>query len=333
MTPRVSIIIGNYNYGRFIEEAIRSVLDQDYAQLELIIVDDGSTDGSRTIIERLEASSGGRLRALFQENAGVAAARNAGIEMARGEYIGFLDADDVYLKDCVSSLTAYLDKNPAVAMVYANSELFDSALSRSLGLWFSRETGHEPCWGHFIGELFFRGNFIPIHPALLRRKALDKAGYFNKFYRVGEDWELWFRMTEHHDVRYLDRILSKIRRHPGNISASPLNALIKLWILRKIMRSNPWLADRFSQPVMDRYLSYSYYELGRAMILSGGRRRRRGRMYLWRSFLIRRRMPKSKWLLYLALSYIPWTGFVTGLRRLWRSAFPQSGTAKRAMPC
>ncbi|MEO1376410.1 MAG: glycosyltransferase [Cyanobacteria bacterium J06635_10] len=106
--PLVSVIIGNYNYGRFIAEAIDSVLNQTYRNYELIVVDDGSTDNSREIIESYQA----RLTAIFQENGGQGAAFNAGFAASRGEIICFLDSDDYYYQEKLEKVVAAFNQNP-----------------------------------------------------------------------------------------------------------------------------------------------------------------------------------------------------------------------------
>ncbi|AFY57170.1 glycosyl transferase [Rivularia sp. PCC 7116] len=111
--PLVSVIIGNYNYGRFIAEAIDSVLSQTYKNFELIVVDDGSTDNSREIIE----SYGDKLIAIFQENGGQGVAFNSGFAVAKGEIICFLDADDYYYPEKIAKVVAAFDKNPSLVQI------------------------------------------------------------------------------------------------------------------------------------------------------------------------------------------------------------------------
>ena len=108
VNPLVSVIIGNYNYGRFISEAIESALNQTYKNFELIVVDDGSTDNSREIIE----SYGDKLTAIFQENGGQGRAFNAGFAVSKGEIICFLDSDDIYYQDRLEKVVTAFNKNP-----------------------------------------------------------------------------------------------------------------------------------------------------------------------------------------------------------------------------
>src|SRR6266508_2917548 len=118
----VSIIVNNYNYGSFLRDAIDSVLQQTYAFIEVIVVDDGSTDNSREIIH----SYGDRIRLIFKENGGQASAFNAGLAQSRGEVIIFLDSDDMLLPDIVARVANVFDANPDVAKVMYRMEFIDT---------------------------------------------------------------------------------------------------------------------------------------------------------------------------------------------------------------
>ena len=116
MNPLVSVIMPAYNARPYIEQAIRSVLDQDYAQIELIVVDDGSNDGTPELAEQF----GNRVKVLRQKNAGPAAARNRGFAASQGEFIAFLDADDVWLAGKASMQVRYLQNHSETGLVYGD---------------------------------------------------------------------------------------------------------------------------------------------------------------------------------------------------------------------
>src|SRR5947207_7126779 len=113
-SPLVSIVIPSYNHARYLEAAIESVLAQDYAQVELIVIDDGTTDGSAALLEKYR----GRFRFEIQQNQGQAATVNRGWRLSRGELLGYLSADDALLPRAVSASVACLDRNPAAAICY-----------------------------------------------------------------------------------------------------------------------------------------------------------------------------------------------------------------------
>jgi len=119
----ISVIIPAYNHARYLAEAIDSVLAQTYAPLEIIVVDDGSTDGTPAVA----ASYGDRIRYIRQENAGVGAARNNGIAAARGEYLAFLDSDDIWLPEKLEREIALFDADPQLGFVHCGVEKFDES--------------------------------------------------------------------------------------------------------------------------------------------------------------------------------------------------------------
>src|SRR4051812_3217208 len=118
----VSVVIATYNHGRYLREAIDSALAQTHPPLEVIVVDDGSTDDTAEILQ----TYGGRIRAMRQANAGVAAARNAGLAAASGRYVGFLDSDDVWAPDKLARQLAVFDAQPALGLVHCGLERTDA---------------------------------------------------------------------------------------------------------------------------------------------------------------------------------------------------------------
>ncbi|MGD0229532.1 MAG: glycosyltransferase family 2 protein [Syntrophorhabdales bacterium] len=118
----VSVIIPTYNYGRYLEKAIRSCIDQTYRNVEVIVVDDGSTDDTRKVVEQF----GGDVFYLFQENAGVSAARNAGLRRAKGEFIVFLDADDFMLDESIALRVEILQRYPDIGVVFTDTSSCDT---------------------------------------------------------------------------------------------------------------------------------------------------------------------------------------------------------------
>src|SRR5918996_212462 len=120
MSSKVSVVIPTYNYGRYLPEAVESVLHQTFPDLEVIVVDDGSTDDTRELIGRF----GDKVCYIYQRNQGLPAARNTGIRAARGEYVGFLDSDDLWLPGKLALQVPRLDSRQAVGLVYADALFF-----------------------------------------------------------------------------------------------------------------------------------------------------------------------------------------------------------------
>lgn len=187
-TPVCSIVIPLYNKDGFVREAIESALAQRNApRYEVIVVDDGSTDGSRATAEAAIAMAAVPARMITQENQGVAAARNNGILAARGQYICCLDADDVLDQNFLARLSAALDADPGLGIAYSDMVSFGWDHARG-GRWMTPLTMPE-----YEFEQLKKGNFIPCCN-LFRRKAWQRAGGYRDINPSWEDYELWLRM-------------------------------------------------------------------------------------------------------------------------------------------
>ena len=179
--PLVSIVIPCYNGATTIVEAIRSALDQTYKNIEIIVVDDGSTDDSGAIVREVMISEPS-VSLYIQENKGLSAARNFGLRYAKGEYVAFLDADDKFKETYISLALAYHENNPKATIVYSNMELFE------------RESGILPL-ATFHMKRFLRYNCIPAF-AMVKSKQIKAIGGFDESVTLCEDWECWMHLLK-----------------------------------------------------------------------------------------------------------------------------------------
>ena len=208
--PKISIIIPTYNRADMLVRAVESVLAQTYQDFEIIVVDDGSTDHTREALQQF----GEQVRYLYQENSGLpAVARNAGIKIARGEYLAFLDSDDCWLPDKLQTQLAVLETHATVGLVCANAYQINRRGQRSGRLY------HAPGLGK-SGPVFLdllEENFVITSTVMLRREALAMAGAFpeTKKLRVGEDYTLWLRVALDWEVKYLAQPLTEYRDVPA----------------------------------------------------------------------------------------------------------------------
>lgn len=199
MTPLVSIIMPVYNGERFVGRAIASALAQTYRNIELIVVDDGSTDATAA---KVRAFQDPRIRYVYQENSRQGIARNNGIRRCAGDYITFLDADDYYLPDKVGREVRFLQENSQFKVVYCN-ELWFYTKHPSL-LWRRRRIRPSQ---HILSDLL-KACFININTVMAERAVFDKAGMFNETRFYSEDWDLWLRIAlAGFDFGYLDQDL------------------------------------------------------------------------------------------------------------------------------
>jgi glycosyltransferase involved in cell wall biosynthesis len=212
-SPRVSIVMPVYNGEQFIAEAVRSALASTFADIELLVVDDGSTDAS--VAEATRAAAGdARLRVLSVPHGGVAAARNAALAAARGELIANLDADDVMFPDRVAQQVAFLDTHRGHVAVSVRLLIVDAngRPIRVLGRVFSHDA---------IDEELLGGNAaaIPNAGAMFRRQAaLAIGGYSTHLSTTGEDHDLWLRLAEVGRLANLPDVLMRYRVHGANVS-------------------------------------------------------------------------------------------------------------------
>jgi glycosyltransferase involved in cell wall biosynthesis len=203
----VSVIITCFNQGRFLADAIESALDQSYEHTEVIVVDDGSTDDTREIALRYP-----RVRYYHQANAGLSAARNAGIDQSAGEFIAFLDADDWLYKDAISTNLDELTNNPVLAFVSGWHDKVDE--------WKYPMEEEEPpviCRDHYLHLL--RGNYIGMHATVLYARWVFDKFRFDTSLKACEDYDLYLKIARDHPIGSHTRRVAAYRIHGDNMSA------------------------------------------------------------------------------------------------------------------
>lgn len=219
--PLVSVIMPAYNTARYIREAIDSVLDQDYPNKELIVIDDGSTDGTLELL----ASYGDRIRLITQRNQGSAVARNAGLAAAQGEYIAFLDSDDIWLPGKLRLQVDHLRRHPDIGMVYTRWAVWkpeaNGAFPPAAQLP-SEDSGRNedaPAPGlvpERSGWLYNRllfSSLLHTITVMARRELIDRIGSFDPELKRGQDYDFWIRASRLTEIHQLDRVLARYRVH------------------------------------------------------------------------------------------------------------------------
>ena len=208
--PTVSVIIPSYNYGRYIESSIESALAQTYPISEIIVVDDGSTDETESVV----GGFGEQVRYIRLDHTGVSAARNRGVAESTGELLAFLDADDIWLPEKIAKQVARFS-DPEIGLVYCGMQEFDSASGEPLEL---QLNGAEGWVAHqhvlFEGEIIDAGG----RAIMVSREAFDNVGGFDTCLRNGEDWEFCFRIAQRYKVGYVREALVDYRIHIANVT-------------------------------------------------------------------------------------------------------------------
>jgi glycosyltransferase involved in cell wall biosynthesis len=187
----VSVIIPAFNAERFIIEAIESALGQTYRPIEIIVVDDGCTDRTAEILRSYEKS----VKVEFQNNCGAGAARNRGLSVANGEYIAFLDADDVWFSDKLARQVSLLKKHKKVGLVSGFAEVLDEdgkPLDKKRR--WNGDIYNKPI--SLYEELLLRGNPVWTSAAVVRRSVFDNVGLFDESKRRSQDYDMWIRIAE-----------------------------------------------------------------------------------------------------------------------------------------
>lgn len=210
-----------YNERTYVEKAVQSILGQTYADFEFIIVNDGSTDGSKEALEQY-ASSDDRIRLVHQENRGLPESLNRGLEMARGSYIARMDADDISHPERFEHQVRFLETNPQVGIVGTQIEKIDSQ-GQVRWKWSPPTHPDAIAW-----RLFFDTCFC--HPTVMaRRSLLEELGGYADWAEVGQDYELWTRAVLETRLANLPSRLYKARRHGDSATVTDRREQIKTW--------------------------------------------------------------------------------------------------------
>lgn len=206
--PRVSVIIPTYNRAQFISSAIGSVLSQTYRDFELIVVDDGSTDGTDKVVAAFDDP---RLIYLPQANRGRSNARNKALASARGDYIAFLDSDDLYLPGKLALQVEYMDEHPEAGMIYTSARCIDEHGGDLPMRYEATKSGR--IYKHIA---FFLPVTITLPTVMVRRELFSEVGGFDEAMSRFEDTDMWRRLSKATDIHAIDVETCELRTHQSN---------------------------------------------------------------------------------------------------------------------
>lgn len=204
----ISVVIPSYNHAHFLKTAIESALTQTYRDIEIIVVDDGSTDNTAYVVEEFL----GKIHYIWQENQGLSAARNTAIRNSQGEYIAFLDADDLWMPTFLEEQIANIRRNSKVGLTYSWWSYVDKN-GKILP-----ERGNYNKRGDLLMQLALM-NYWPPVSVMVRKQCIIEAGCFDDKLTALEDWDLWLRIAANGwEIDYIPRVLVKYRRHDNNMT-------------------------------------------------------------------------------------------------------------------
>ncbi len=230
MRPLVSVIMPTYNRADYLPYAIKSVLGQTYQELELHIINDGSTDNTDEVVESFASDK--RVRYHCQINKGQSAARNVGIEKSRGEYICLLDSDNLWVDDKLEIQLKYFIENPDADIIYGDGQSIDEH---------GRDIATQPIKrysGHITASLLI-SNYISNNTAICKSRCFREMGSFDENLRYAEDYDLWLRFSTKYKFKYTPRIYTKYRVSGDRLSSN-VEAVLDCnnFILRRFLDKN-----------------------------------------------------------------------------------------------
>jgi len=236
--PLVTIVTPSYNQAAYLEETIQSVLNQDYKNIQYIIVDGASTDGSVDLIKRYENKI---IKWISESDRGQTDAINKGFSLAKGEIIGWLNSDDTLLPHAVSEAVRFLIDNPAVGLIYGDANYIDGN---------SEVIGKFPAAQTTLKRLRRGYVHIPQQASFFRKSLWDRVGPLDPSFFFAMDYDLWVRLASVSEIKYLHQLWANFRLHAN---AKTISADDRCWpeMLRVHYRDG---GSRFSQIVIKYYL-------------------------------------------------------------------------------
>ncbi len=204
--PTVSVIIHTYNNERFIAETVESVLNQTYKDYEIVVVDDGSVDGTRdALIPYMQ-----KIMYHYKENGGIASAKNAGIGLSQAEFVAFLDHDDLWAPDKLQLQMECFNENPQVGLVYAKYTSFRDGKEL--------RTKPEKGYSGWIFKELLSKSFIQTSTVVVKRECLDAVGPYDESFSLGDEYDMFLRIARKFQCGFIDKGLTRYRVHDTNAS-------------------------------------------------------------------------------------------------------------------
>lgn len=232
--PRVSVIIPAYNYARFLPESIESALTQTFHDLEIIVVDDGSTDDTLEVARGYE----GKIRYHRQANRGISAARNAGCRMASGEFFAFLDADDIWDPEKISRQVEVFKASPKTSLVSTYLRFIDSEGKPLHG----QKPSVVP--GETLKDIIYRGSAAP-STFMVRRSCFESVSGFDESLMAMEDLDFCLRVARKHVIRHIPENLGAYRVHGPSLSGNPAKVYPSfIAIYKKLLNNSTGIRTR-----------------------------------------------------------------------------------------
>jgi glycosyltransferase involved in cell wall biosynthesis len=260
--PKISVLIPVYNGAKFVSETIQSILNQTFNDYEIVVVDDGSTDATKSIIDEFTKQFPNKIRYIYQDNSGVSIARNTAINNAKGEFIAFLDSDDYSAKNRLEEEIRIIESDSRIGLVHANVTKVDGngkVIETDL-------RAKQYLSGNIFEHLFLRKANIACSTVLFRKSCCNRIGLFDvHLTKLGcEDRDFWLRLSKEYKIVYIDKILSFYRITPQSMSQN-VDQMFKarLYIINKYCPEN----DKNKLYIRNKALSKIFRDSGDELLL------------------------------------------------------------------
>jgi len=215
LTPKVSVVIPTYNHARYLPYALDSVINQGYPNLEVLVIDDGSNDGTAELVK----SYGSKINYIYKENGGTPSALNLGLSLATGKYVCWLSADDALIGEKVSKQVSLMESDPSLGFSYTSFVVIDASGTKQYDV----NSAYFSDKKEMVTKLM-EGCFINGSSVMMRCSALEKIGNFDESLPQAHDYDLWFRFLRHYSCGFLEEPLLAYRWHGENMSQNPIEA-------------------------------------------------------------------------------------------------------------
>lgn len=264
---KITVVVGTYNHGKYVGQCVKSILDQTYTNLELIVIDDGSTDNTREVLKPYADS----IRYVYQENLGRAAAKNHGIELAASDWIAIVGADDLWEPDKLARQVAAIEKYPQIDLISTNSSTFNDEgvvaenFFDKMRLMFEVPAitdGSIRVFSERLFPLFIVENFINESSVLVRKKCFMTEGLYDSFFKRCQDRDMWMRLSRKYTFACIDEVLVRTRVNSlGDGPGTDQPIVFRIKALEKALeRDTEW--ERKYRRQLLRQIGRNHFELG-----------------------------------------------------------------------
>ncbi len=211
--PLVSVVVPCYNHEKYVKETIESIINQTYKNIELIVIDDGSKDGSVQVIQEMADKYG--FTFIHRPNKGLSATLNEGIKLSKGKYFSAIASDDILMLEKIEKQVEFMESNPEYGMCYGKIVYFEDSIKNT------SEYSNSNKQGWVFDDLLNYGCFIPAPSTFMRKEVFETVGEYDENLWI-EDWDMWLRISQKYQVGYIDEYLAYYRKHDTNISSQSL---------------------------------------------------------------------------------------------------------------